>query len=250
MMRVSTGGEPLALLPGTLCDGRVYGPLLERLAPDHARPVLTPVTDGAETAADAAALLLRGLPPRFALAGFSLGGIVALEMIAQAPERVTRLALIDTTARPDPPANRAIRRNAVARAAAMGLDRYVGDKLWSLYAADAGRTRADLKALVEAMAADAGIDRFRRQSEIAINRTDSRPRLARIDAPALVLCGAHDKLCPPEVHLEMAALIPGATLVVVSDAGHFAIIEQPDAVARAFEAWLTAPENNLTRDRA
>ena len=115
--------EPLVLLPGTLCDGRVFQPVINRLP---ARPVIIPALTGAESAPAMATRLLESLPCRFALAGFSLGGIVALEMIAQAPERITRLALLDTTARHDPLTNHTLRRNAVARAAEMGVGVYVG----------------------------------------------------------------------------------------------------------------------------
>src|SRR5437868_10378145 len=99
---VESAHEPLVLLPGTLCDERVFFPLLERLSP---WTIMTPSLGDAESAPDIARHLLQTLPPRFALGGFSLGGIIALEMIAQQPERITRLALIDTTARPDPETN-------------------------------------------------------------------------------------------------------------------------------------------------
>lgn len=230
--------EPLVLLAGTLCDIRVFEPVLARLPP---RPVIAPAMRGARTAADLARLLLENLPPRFALAGFSLGGIVALEMIARAPERVARLALIDTTARADPPENRRARRNAVARAAEVGVERYVTHKLWSLYVSPDQTANAENRALVGAMSAAGGLAAFDEQSEVAINRADSRPRLPAIAVPTLVLCGEAERLCPPEVHREMAAAIPGARLAIIPNAGHFALIEQPGAVAAEFGRWLAAP---------
>jgi len=227
--------EPLVLLPGTLCDRRVFEPLMERLPP---RNFLVPTLDGAETAMDMAVKLLRELPPGFALAGFSLGGIVALEMVALAPGRVTRLALIDTTPCPDPPSNWVARRNAVDRAAAIGLDRYVTDRLWPLYVSDANRVDERIRALISSMSSDAGVETFRRQSEIAIHRADSRPRLSAISVPTLVLCGEGDRLCSAAIHREMADLIPGSELAIVPEAGHFALIENPDAVALEILAWL------------
>lgn len=229
--------EPLVLLPGTLCDARVFAPLLDRLPGVAAR---VPVLEGAETTAAMAEHLLADLPPRFALGGFSLGGIVALELIARAPERVTRLALVDTTARPDPPERATERRNAVARAAELGLERYAGDKLWSLYVTDDGRADTANRALVAAMAVDLGIEAFRRHSEFAIGRADSRPRLSAIAVPTLVLCGAEDRLCPPALHREIATSVPASRLVVVPRAGHFALIERPEIVADAFRGWLAA----------
>jgi len=231
---------PLVLLHGTMCDARVFAPLLARLPP---REVLVPPLVGHETAGAMARALLRDLPERFALGGFSLGGIVALEMIALAPERIAGLALIDTTARPDPEANRAVRRNAVARAAQIGTGRYASQKLWSLYVSGDAADDAAHRALVSAMAADAGVEAFRQQSEIAINRADSRPRLSRIGVPTLVLCGEDDRLCTAEMHRETAAAIPGARLAILPRAGHFALIEQPDAVAAEVTRWLAAVDS-------
>lgn len=227
--------EPLVLLPGTLCDERVWQPVVCRLL--HRPVIVKPLVGEASTAAMARRLLAE-LPDRFALAGFSLGGIVALEMIAQAPGRITRLALVDTNARPDPPANHTARRNAVERAAQLGMDRYVSDKLWSVYVSGDHVADDAKRGLVAAMSAAAGLETFRQQTEIAISRADSRPRLGAIRVPTLVLCGAEDKLCTPAVHEEMAAGITGARLVLVPRAGHFALIEEPDAIAAAMRDWL------------
>lgn len=112
---------PLVLLPGTLCDARLFAPVLERL-PRVA--TLLPSLVGATTAPDMAKKLLAELPDRFVLAGFSLGGIVALEMVAQAPERIAGLALLDTTARPDPEANHRVRRSAAEAARRDGTAGY------------------------------------------------------------------------------------------------------------------------------
>lgn len=241
-MRPARRGEPLVLLHGTLCDARVFAPLLARLPGVEA---IVPALDGAETTPAAAERLLSALPDRFALAGFSLGGIVALELVARAPHRVTRLALFGTTARPDPPGRHALRRAAVARAAAQGLERFVLEELWPSYVADAGRADPATRALIGTMAANLGLDAFHRHSEMAIHRADSRPRLAAVVVPTLVLCGAEDRACPPALHQEIAASIPGARLVMVAGAGHFAILEQPDAVADAVAARLDAPPHPM-----
>lgn len=231
--------EPLLLLPGTLCDHRVWGPVAERLP--SGRDVVVPAMTGAETTPDLAATILAGAPARFALAGFSLGGIVALEMVARAPDRVTRLALLDTTARPDPPANHAARREAVALARSFGIERYAGERLWPLYVAEASWGNAAARALVVGMAGALGVEAFRAQSEVAIHRADGRQHLAAIAVPTLVLCGEEDRLCPVEVHREMAAGIPGARLVVLAGCGHFAPVERPEEVAGAMQDWLAAP---------
>ena len=183
----------------------------------------------------------RNAPDSFALAGFSLGGIVALEMVAQAPGRVTRLALLDTTARPDPEANHAVRRNAVTRAAQMGVDRYVSDKLWSLYVSGDRRADSAIRATIVDMSARTGLAAFASQSEIAIHRADSRPRLAPSPCPLWCCAARTIGFARSRCHREMADAIAGADLVVVPRSGHFALLEQPDAVAAALTAWLGRP---------
>lgn len=233
-----SAAEPLLLLPGTLCDERLWHPVLRHLP---GQPVTMAEMDGALTAPDLAARILSGAPPRFALAGFSLGGIVALEMAAQAPERITRLALVSTTPRPDPESNHAARRTAVARAKALGLERFIADELWPRYVGAASRDDGDLKALICGMATSLGLEAFAAQSEVAIHRADSRPRLSRIQVPTLVLAGAEDRLCPPEVQREMAAAIPDADLVLVPGSGHFVLLEEAEVAARHLRAWLDLP---------
>ena len=236
------GSDPLVLLPGSFCDARLFAPLIERLPGVDARVV---PLDGADTVPELAAALLEGLPSRFAMLGFSLGGMVALEIVARAPERVARLALVDTNPRPDPPANQAPRRAAAERAASMGVGPFVAEVLCPTYFAQGAP--ASLAALAVAMAEDLGLDAMRRHVELAIHRADSRPRLGAIAAPTLVLCGAEDRLCTPETHRSMADAIPGATLVVIPGAGHFTPIEAPVATARAVAAWLAGPPQDDAR---
>jgi pimeloyl-ACP methyl ester carboxylesterase len=227
---------PLLLLPGTLCDERVFAPLIARLAN---QPVLFADMTAATTTPDLAEQILRDAPDRFALLGFSLGGIVALEMIAQAPHRIAALALVDTTARPDPEANASVRRGAVERARAHGLASYIDD-VWPDPVSTVNADRQDLRDLLVAMAERGGADVLASQTEVAIYRADSRPRLPSIDVPTLVLCGADDGICRPDLHREIADLIPDATLTVIPDAGHFALIERPDEVANHVRDWLSA----------
>ena len=225
---------PLLLLPGTVCDARLFDPLVQRLG----LPV-TIVADmtGADTTPDLAARILASAPERFSLLGFSLGGIVALEMMAQAPERVARLALVDTTARPDPAANAEKRRTAVAKARAEGMDGYIFDAWSNLVAPDNVDDDA-LQALITSMARDAGADVLASQSEVAIHRADGRPRLPGIAVPVLVLAGEAEKVCPIEAHIEMAQASPGARFFTIPKAGHFAPLENPAAVARHVRDWL------------
>ena len=234
MVSAVTVPLPLLLLPGTACDARLFAPVLKRLG--------VPVTiviemSGAETTPELAAKILHDAPERFSLLGFSLGGIVALEMLAQAPGRIARLALIDTTARPDPADNAERRKAAVRKARTKGLQSYI-DESWADLVAPANLDDAELRELIIAMARDTGVDAFASQAEIAINRADSRPRLASITVPTLILAGEAEQVCPLEAHREMAAAIAGARFFTIPNAGHFAPLENPAAVARHIREWL------------
>lgn len=225
---------PLLLLPGTACDVRVFAPLIDRLG-DY--PVLVGDMGGATTMPDLAEAVLAAAPPFFLLAGFSLGGICALEMVARQPQRIGGLALIDATARPDPPANAAVRRKAVSDARENGMDGFILDA-WPRLVAAGNVDNAGLRETIVAMARDCGPDRLAEQAEVAIHRVDSRPRLAAITQPVLVLAGAEEQVCPLEAQREIAAGIASAQLHLIADAGHFAPLENPEAVAHHLRRWL------------
>lgn len=225
---------PLLLLAGTACDARLFEPMTNLLG---APLVIVVEMNGAETTAQMAERVLADAPEHFSLLGFSLGGIVALEMAAQAPERIERLALINTTPRPDPKANAKARRAAAARARQEGMGCYVTDA-WSDLVAPTNADNADLQALLVDMAERAGADLLSIQSEIAIHRVDSRPRLGHIGVPTLVLAGEDERVCPIEAHQEIADAVPGARFFTIPQAGHFAPLENPAEVARHVRNWL------------
>lgn len=227
---------PLLLLPGTACDERVFAPLIEGLC---GYPFLIGDMSGARTMPGLAEAVLAAAPPFFHLAGFSLGGICALEMVAQQPERIATLVLIDTTARPDPPANAAVRYKAVEQARNLGMESYI-QNAWPRLVAPINLETAMLRETIVAMARDCGVERLHAQAEVAINRRDSRPRLASITQATLVLAGACEQVCPLEAQQEIADGIPDAVLHLIEDAGHFAPLENPKAVARHVGRWLTA----------
>ena len=238
---------PLLLLPGTLCDGRLFAPLLERLP---AREVVVPSFRENDVAA-AARRLLAEAPPRFALLGFSLGGIVALEMALAAPERIAGLALIDSNLAPVDPALHAGRRDE-ASAATGRIGEHVAEALWPSYVAPDRQDDADLRALLVAMAEEAGHASYVAQTDLALSRTDRRVALAGLTMPVLVLAGADDTLASAALQHEVVGLLPDAALALVDGAGHFAPLERPDAVAAHVAAWLarvdaapTAPSPDL-----
>jgi len=224
---------PLLLLPGTLCDARVFAPLRSAMA---GREVIAIDMLGAHDTAALAQRVLGAAPPRFALLGFSLGGIVALEIATRAPERVAGLALIASNARAVPVEVQAHRRAAVAGIASAVA--HVEDTLWPTYVAPGRLDDAALKDTIVAMARDLPEDTLSAQVEVALSRADTLSKLGLIAAPALVIGGAHDATCTPEMQREMAAALPDAALELVPDAGHFVLLEAPETVGEHVKHWL------------
>ena len=231
----------LVLLPGTLCDERVFEPLLSQLP--RVEPLILSVSNGASTAEIAGRLLDR-TPPRFALAGFSLGGMVALEMAALAPERLAGLALLNTSPLAVPTEAHGSRREAAAQAARIGLKAYVRQTLWPQYVAPGASDRDDLRDLVAEMAEDIGPAVFAAQTEVALSRTDRRPALRQFASPTLLLTGEHDGFCPPSPLRELARTLPSARLAILPDVGHFALLEAPDEVGLQLARWLDDIQTN------
>lgn len=227
---------PLLFLAGTLCDARVFSPLQAALG--SAAPVV--VMAGAESAPDMAARILAEAPPRFSLCGFSLGAIVGLEVAAQAPDRVERLALIGGNARAMPSATAHARRTAALIAKLEGCAGYIAT-VWNSSVPASRAEDAELRRLLDVMAHDASPETFRQQAEISAIRRDLRPLLPDFRLPTIALCGAEDQVCPPHLSEEIAAAIPGARLAIVPDAGHYALLDQPAIVAAALRDWLAIP---------
>lgn len=226
--------QTLLLLPGLLCDGRLWRDQAAALAP-LARAVVADLTldDRVEAMAARAIAAIAG---PFALAGLSMGGYVAFEVMRQAPERVTRLALLDTSARPDTPEQTRRRRGLISLSRS-GRFRGVTPRLLPQLIHPA-RLDGPLAAEVMAMAERVGQDAFLRQQAAIMHRPDSRPGLGRITVPTLVGVGAEDALTPPALAAELAAMIPGARLRHFADAGHLPTMETPEAVNAALAGWL------------
>jgi 4-hydroxy-2-oxoheptanedioate aldolase len=229
------GREPLVLLPGMLGDATLWDDvapaLAERAAPRFAR------IDLDASVPDMAAGVLVTAPERFALAAHSLGAIVALEVVRQAPGRVTRLALLNASARPASDAQLASWSAMRERVEAGDFDGVVRD-FAPANLPEARRDDAPLVARIAAMAAAVGPRGLLRQLSAQATRPDSRPSLGGIRARTLVLTGSEDAVCPPALQEELAAGIPGAQHVTIGGAGHMAALEDPAAVAAALEEWL------------
>ena len=226
---------PMLLVPGLLCSDEIFAPQLPALWPRG--PVTIANTLAGETLAEIAAKILAHAPPTFALAGVSMGGYLAFEILRQAPERVSRLALICTSARPDTPEQAAARRKMVSQARAVGFERFCALGADALTHPSRKGDPA-LNALSMRMGLVVGLEAFARQTEAVIGRPDSRPLLASIAVPTSIMVGDADPLTPMALSEEMAALIPGARLSIARDCGHVITHERPEMVNAALADWL------------
>lgn len=224
---------PLVLIPGMMCDARMWGGIDQRLG----APVIHHIPTGAETMPDLAALFLADAPPQFALAGLSMGGILAMEILRQAPHRVIRLALLDTNPRAETAAVQARRGPQIDRALAGDLEGVMRQDMKPNYLAP-GPNKATILNLCMDMALTLGPQVFARQSRALRDRPDQQATLAGFKGPALVLMGAEDRLCPLDRHQLMHDLMPQSRLHIIPGAAHLPPLEQPDATARALRDWL------------
>ena len=228
---------PLVLVPGLTCTARLYAPqvvALWRYGPvtvaDHRRD---------SDIKTIAARILKDAPPRFALAGLSFGGYIAFEMMRQASARIAKLALLDTSARPDTAEQTAGRKVQIAMAQT-GRYGEIADLSIPRYLHRDRQSDPAMTGIVRQMIDETGAEAFVRQLQAIMSRPDSRPLLASIRCPTLVLVGDGDLATPPELNKEIADGISGARFVVVPECGHLSTIERPEAMNAALAAWLDA----------
>lgn len=228
----------LVLVPGLLCDQRLWQHQVENLS-DLAEPVAADVTES-YTIDGLAQAVLRAAPDRFFLAGLSLGGYVALRVVRAAPERVMRLALLDTSARADTPEQTAARLELIEIARG-GRFEEVPQRLLPSFVHPRRLDDAALTSTVVNMARAVGPQAFVRQERAIIKRPDARQYLASISCPSLVLCGREDALTPLYLSEELADGIPGANLLMIESCGHLSTIERPEEVTAGLREWLESP---------
>jgi len=226
---------PILLVPGLVSSPRIYAPVVPALWRFGPVSVANHIRD--DTMGAIARRILAEAPPRFALAGHSMGGYIAFEIVRQAPDRVAKLALINTQARPDTPEATARRRDMIARARA-GEYSAILDELFPGFVHPSRLGEASLRQLVHDMGEDIGVEAFVRQQTAIISRADSRPTMAWIKCPTLVLTGDADNTIPNSLSVEMAQGIPGARLTIIPDCGHLPQVEQARACADAMVEWL------------
>ena len=226
---------PLVLLPGMMCDGRLFSDqvgILSARLPIHIAPIT-----GHDSISALARQVLEQAPPRFSLAGLSMGGIVAMELYRQAPDRVVRLALMDTNPLAEKEEIKSRREVQIAKVQGGGLGRVMEEEMKPLYLIGGPRRQKILEICME-MALGLGEKVFIRQSIALQGRPDQQGTLRTVKVPTLILHGEGDQLCPPERHRLMHELIPGSTLMVIEGAGHLPTLEQPERVTEALLNWL------------
>ncbi|MDE2362453.1 MAG: alpha/beta fold hydrolase [Hyphomicrobiales bacterium] len=226
--------QTIVFVPGFNCTAALWAPQIAafsdrydcRIA-DHTK---------SDTMSGVAQDVLRAAPEQFLLCGLSMGGYIAFEIMRQAPGRVLRLALLDTQATPESEQQK-INRAERIRAAREGGMLGVADLQWSQLVHPARYEDEHLRSIQRKMAVDTGFEAFMRQALAIMHRPDSRPGLADIACPTLVLTGQQDQLTPPEKAREMADGIAGAKLVVLPDCGHLSTIEKPRSVNAVLAEW-------------
>ena len=228
---------PFLLVPGLNCDARVYAGVAQALWPFG--PVTVANHQTGSTVEAIANGVLAHAPPKFALIGFSMGGYICFEILRQAPERVLKLGLLDTTARPDSEEATDNRRRMIALAQkGRFIDAVEQTFPKSVHAENAGNS--DLYAIHRGMAEANGPKIYEQQQEAIISRPDSRPLLGSIKVPTLIVVGEGDQITPPDAAREMHEGIAGSELLVVPRGGHLALLEQPEPVHAALREWAAA----------
>jgi pimeloyl-ACP methyl ester carboxylesterase len=227
---------PLVLLPGMMCDARLFEAQISAFSSTRAVHI-APIREDTVTAS--AALILRDAPPLFALAGLSMGGIVAMEVLRLAPDRVDRIALLDTNHRAEAAEIHARREPQIEKVQMGMLEVVMRDEMKPKYLTD-GPHRALILDLCLEMAKTLGPEVFVAQSRALQNRPDQTVTLQACAVPALILCGRDDMLCPVHRHESMHQLIVSSTLEIIEKAGHLPTLEQPEQTTAALARWLEA----------
>ncbi|WP_209599318.1 alpha/beta hydrolase [Ruegeria sp. HKCCSP351] len=226
---------PLILLPGMMCDARLFTPQIDALSGKY--PILCAPIGGHETMQALAANVLAYAPERFALVGLSMGGIVAMEILRQTPDRVAGLALMDTNPLAELDEVKARRGPQIDAVGRGNLRKVMAEEMKPNYLAD-GPRRAAILDLCMDMAMDLGPDVFVNQSKALRDRPDQSNTLRNFTGAALILCGRDDALCSVSRHELMHDLMPQSRLEIIENAGHLPTLEQPQQTTAALTRWL------------
>ena len=232
--------EHLLLLPGMMCDERMWEAQIRMLP----QSIHVPSLAGFDNFPEMASSILDDAPDQFAVAGLSMGGILAFELWRQAPERITHMALMDTNPFAEAPERKSLRLQQIETALNGGLRELAIEQLKPLYLAKSHRDDEQLLGTILDMAIDLGPEVFRSQSMALRDRDDSVETLTNISCPVTIICGAEDTLCPIGYHEYMASRISGAKLTIINDCGHLASMEQPDIVTSELQLLFNTSRNS------
>ena len=232
---------PVVLIPGLLCNQDLWAHQLATL--DDIAQMQVADTTRDDNVEDMVDRLLNTAPDTFALAGLSMGGYVAQEVMRIAPQRVTRLALIDTSARADSDEQRGRRSDLIEQVKSSPASKFSGvtKRLLPMLIHSDRLDDGPLTDAIKAMAKDLGRDTYIRQQTAILNRPDGLDDLEKITCPTTIICGREDTLTPLKVHEEMKSRIPHATLVIIEECGHLPAMERPYALSALLRYWLEAP---------
>lgn len=228
--------DPIVFVPGLLCTEALFAPQITAFAD---RPLMVANHREHDSITDIAARLLDEAPERFSLIGLSMGGYVAMEIMREAPERVGKLALLNTNPRPDTQEQTKRRKFLIELTRKKGFGK-VPHLLYPGFVHEKNEENDILKSAVVDMALETGADAFIRQQTAVYGRHDSRPRLGEISCPSLVLVGDGDRLTPVELAQEIHQHIPGSELSVISNSGHLSTLEAPEEVTCVLTDFLNA----------
>lgn len=227
-------GTPIVFVPGLLCTEALYAPQIAALSD---RPILVADNRSDDTIGAIAARLLNDAPEHFSLVGLSMGGYIALEVMRRAPERVGRLALLNTSAQADSDERRE-QRQVLTDLARKDRFHKIPGLFFPGFVHEKNETSEHLRSIVHEMADETGADAFIRQQQANAARVDSRPSLSQISCPTLVLSGDGDRLIAPDLSVEIHQLVTGSDLVILEECGHLSTLEQPDEVTGKLRAFL------------
>jgi pimeloyl-ACP methyl ester carboxylesterase len=232
--------ETLVMLPGMMCDARLFAPQISALEKDYR--ILVPQLDRPNSIEGMARRILNEIEaPTFNLIGLSMGGIVAMRIVGLSPQRVSRLALLDTNHKADAPERFLIRNRQIDDVKAGRLRQVITTEMKPIYLAKANRKNRALLDLLINMALDLGDEIFITQSIALRDRANQTEALRSYHGPTLLLCGEEDVLCPPLYHTQMAKEIFRSVFVQIKNAGHISTLEQPAAINDALQMWLELP---------
>ena len=226
---------PLVMIPGMMCDERIFAPQIEELG----SKVSVYIADISrhDTISDLAADVLSHAPPKFCLAGHSMGGIVAMEICAQAPKRIEKLALIDTNPLAELEEVKLKREPQISDALSGKLINVIRDEMKPNYLASSENQDIILNICME-MALSLGPKVFINQSRALQTRADQQSNIQSINIPVLIMCGSEDKLCTVERHEMMHNMISNSELKIINNAGHIPTLEQPSETTEVLKEWL------------